>query len=116
MQKLNEFELNYKCFLNEFEFNLIMESSCASSPKAIAIVGGGFSGSLVATHLLKNAHHPLKVFLIERGTAIGQGIAYGTPHKEHLLNVPVGKMSAFPENPDHLLCWLRSNPVAWGMF
>lgn len=90
-----------------------MKSSCASSPKAIAIVGGGFSGSLVATHLLTNAHHPLKVFLIERGTDIGQGIAYGTPHKEHLLNVPVGKMSAFPEDPDHLLRWLRSNPAAW---
>lgn len=36
------------------------------SPVAIAIIGGGFSGSLVAANLLRNATMPLSIKLIER--------------------------------------------------
>ncbi|MEH2457715.1 MAG: FAD/NAD(P)-binding protein [Nostoc sp.] len=35
----------------------------AHTPTTIAIVGGGFSGSLVATHLLKTASQPLTIKL-----------------------------------------------------
>lgn len=41
-------------------------------PTTIAIVGAGFSGSLVATHLLKTAHRPLVIKLIERDRDIGK--------------------------------------------
>ncbi|NEU84476.1 FAD/NAD(P)-binding protein [Nostoc sp. UIC 10630] len=75
----------------------------------IAIVGGGFSGSLVATHLLKTASQPLTIKLIERSHQMGKGIAYSTNTNCHLLNVSAGNMSAFAHDPGHLLRWLQYN-------
>jgi uncharacterized NAD(P)/FAD-binding protein YdhS/glyoxylase-like metal-dependent hydrolase (beta-lactamase superfamily II) len=80
-----------------------------SNIPTIAIIGGGFSGSLIATHLLRNATQPLKIKLIERNGEFGKGIAYSTKENTDLLNVPAGKMSAFPDDADHLLRWLESN-------
>lgn len=78
----------------------------ASSP-TIAIIGGGFSGSMVAAHLLSRATCPLSVKLIERRPVVGQGVAFSTSLDCHLLNVPAGKMSAFADDPDHFLRWLQ---------
>ncbi|WP_017743714.1 FAD/NAD(P)-binding protein [Scytonema hofmannii] len=79
------------------------------STTTIAIVGAGFSGSLVAAHLLKTANRPLLIELIERSHEIGKGVAYSTDTTSHLLNVSAGKMSAFPDDPGHLLRWLQYN-------
>ncbi|MBH8575404.1 FAD/NAD(P)-binding protein [Nostocaceae cyanobacterium CENA369] len=79
------------------------------TPTTIVIVGGGFSGSLVATHLLKTASQPLIIKLIERSHQIGKGIAYSTDTNCHLLNVSAGNMSAFARDPGHLLRWLQYN-------
>jgi uncharacterized NAD(P)/FAD-binding protein YdhS/glyoxylase-like metal-dependent hydrolase (beta-lactamase superfamily II) len=79
------------------------------TPTTITIVGGGFSGTLVATHLLKTASQPLIIKLIERSRQIGKGIAYSTETNCHLLNVSAGNMSAFPHDPGHLLRWLQYN-------
>ncbi|GAB1539288.1 hypothetical protein NUACC21_19540 [Scytonema sp. NUACC21] len=79
------------------------------SPQTIAIIGGGLSGSLVAVNLLRNATVPVSIKLIERNSEIGRGVAYSTPIDCHLLNVPAGKMSAFPNEPDHFLKWLHAN-------
>ncbi|MFN6567875.1 FAD/NAD(P)-binding protein [Dendronalium sp. ChiSLP03b] len=79
------------------------------SPVTFAIVGGGFSGSLVAANLLRNATMPLSIKLIERNSEVGRGVAYGTQVNCHLLNVPAGKMSAFPDELNHFLNWLHQN-------
>ncbi|MEH1906444.1 FAD/NAD(P)-binding protein [Nostoc sp.] len=79
------------------------------TPITIVIVGGGFSGSLVATHLLKTASQPLIIKLIERSPQIGKGIAYSTDTNCHLLNVSAGNMSAFAHDPGHLMRWLQYN-------
>ncbi|BBD59900.1 beta-lactamase domain-containing protein [Nostoc sp. HK-01] len=79
------------------------------TPATIAIVGAGFSGSLVATHLLKTASQPLIIKLIERSSQIGKGIAYSTDTNCHLLNVSAGNMSAFAHDGGHLLRWLQHN-------
>ena len=79
------------------------------SPASIAIIGGGFSGSLVAANLLRTATTPISIKLIERSPQVGRGVAYGTKFESHLLNVPAGKMSAFPDQPDHFLHWLHRN-------
>ena len=78
-------------------------------PTTISIIGSGFSGSLVAAHLLKTATRPLIVKLIERRHDIGKGVAYSTNTTSHLLNVSAGNMSAFPDDPTHLLRWLNYN-------
>ncbi len=79
-------------------------------PKAIAIIGAGFSGAMVAVHLLRSATQPLTVVLIDPQPKMGQGVAYGTPWPCHRLNVPVGKMSAFPAEPDHFVRWIERQP------
>ncbi len=81
----------------------------SDSPTTIAIIGSGFSGSLVATHILKAAPRPLLIKLIECRHEIGKGVAYSTNTLSHLLNVSAGKMSAFPGDPGHLLRWLNYN-------
>lgn len=75
--------------------------------QTIAIIGAGFSGVMVAVHLLKNAYHPLTVYLIERRRLMGEGVAYSSISDSHLLNVPAEKMSAFADEPDHFLNWLN---------
>jgi uncharacterized NAD(P)/FAD-binding protein YdhS/glyoxylase-like metal-dependent hydrolase (beta-lactamase superfamily II) len=79
------------------------------STTTIAIVGSGFSGALVAANLLKTATRPLIVKLVERKHDIGKGVAYSTEVDRHLLNVSAGNMSAFLDDPTHLLRWLNYN-------
>ncbi|MFZ1887525.1 MAG: FAD/NAD(P)-binding protein [Candidatus Binataceae bacterium] len=80
--------------------------------RRIAIVGAGFSGSILAVQLLRRLGTDLGVDLHvdligKRGFA--RGLAYSTTSERHLLNVPAGKMSAFPAEPDNFLSWLQSH-------
>ncbi len=74
----------------------------------VLIVGGGFSGTLLAVQLLYRAPG-FRIAVLEKGTLPGRGVAYGTSYKSHLLNLPADKMSAFPEEPEHFLRWARAN-------
>src|ERR1700761_3161419 len=74
----------------------------------IAIVGGGVSGTLTAFHLVRQESRA-RVILIDKRPDFGLGLAYATPSLRHLLNVPAGKISALPDQPDHFLHWLRKN-------
>src|SRR6202012_5927636 len=74
----------------------------------IAIVGGGVSGTLTAFHLVRQGT-PARVILIDQRPAFGLWLAYSTPSLRHLLNVPAGKISALPDQPDHFRRWLRRN-------
>jgi uncharacterized NAD(P)/FAD-binding protein YdhS/predicted metal-dependent enzyme (double-stranded beta helix superfamily) len=77
--------------------------------RAIAVVGGGFSGTMVAVHLGQlTAATRTRVILLERSKGPGRGVAYGTRCDRHLLNVPAGLMSALPDAPAHFLDWLRA--------
>lgn len=76
--------------------------------ESIAIIGGGFSGTMTAVNLARLGTRPLQVFLINSGHPAGRGVAYGTRRAEHLLNVAARNMSAFPDHPDHFLNWLRT--------
>ena len=90
-----------------------------NTPAAISIIGGGFAGTLVAVHLLRTAApFPLRVVLIERSGPPGRGLAYSTTSAVHWLNVPAGRMSALPDDPDHFVRWAqrRNAAVAGGDF
>jgi uncharacterized NAD(P)/FAD-binding protein YdhS len=76
--------------------------------RTIAIIGGGVSGTLTAFHLARQ-RTPARVILIDQRPDFGLGLAYSTPSLRHLLNVPAGKISALPDQPDHFLNWLRRN-------
>lgn len=80
-----------------------------SKPGVVAIVGGGASGVLTAAHLARNAAHAgtrTEILLIEPD-AVGRGLAYSTTDPRHRLNVPARGMSAWPDDPEHFLRWLR---------
>lgn len=84
-----------------------MNDPMLSQPADLAIIGGGAAGTLVALQALRSAQGPHHVVLLEPSTSLGQGIAYATPWPEHLLNVPVGRMSAFPDRPEDFLDYLQ---------
>jgi hypothetical protein len=70
----------------------------------VAIVGAGFSGTLLAINLMRLG---VNVVLVERDERqLGKGLAFGTRQPEHLLNVRAANMSAFPDDPGHFLRWM----------
>ena len=74
----------------------------------IAIIGGGFSGTMTAVNLARLCEVPLRVTVINHGYPQGRGVAYSTRRPEHLLNVAARNMSALPEHPNHFIEWLRT--------
>jgi uncharacterized NAD(P)/FAD-binding protein YdhS len=77
----------------------------------ITVVGAGFSGTLLALHLLRRCPPWTRICLIERNPQFGRGPAYATGNPNHLLNVPAGRMSAFHDRPDDFLAWLGGQPA-----
>ncbi|MCB8875389.1 FAD/NAD(P)-binding protein [Acidisoma silvae] len=78
--------------------------------QTIAIVGAGFSGTLLALHLMRQCSPETRIVLIERNQHFGRGAAYSTGNSSHLLNVPAAKMSAFQARPSDFLDWLKACP------
>ena len=76
--------------------------------ESVAIIGGGFSGVMTGVNLARLRARPLHLTLINQSRPLGRGAAYGTRRPEHLLNVAARNMSAFPDQPDHFLQWLRT--------
>lgn len=77
------------------------------SRDSIVIIGGGASGVILAAHLLRSTNPALRVTLVERRSTLGRGLAYSTTLPDHLLNVSAKGMSAFADDPEHFLRWLR---------
>lgn len=74
----------------------------------VAVIGAGFTGILTAAWLLRlPTPHPLRIVLIERLSRQAGGVAYGTTCRQHILNVPAGRMSAYAHDPDHFLRWAQ---------
>jgi uncharacterized NAD(P)/FAD-binding protein YdhS len=79
--------------------------------QVVAVVGAGFSGALASLQLL-NAAPDARVLLIDKAVGFGRGLAYSTQNPQHLLNVRVANMSAWPDDPDHLRRWLARRATA----
>jgi len=76
----------------------------------VGIIGGGASGALTAIHILaQTSTEPIHLVLVERGGAIGEGVAFSTDSYRHLLNVQAHYMSALEADPDHFVRWLEGN-------
>ena len=80
--------------------------------KSVAIVGAGFSGSLLAINILRHAGP--QATLIERRPVFGRGTAYSAPHPSHLLNVRAGNMSALSDRPAHFAEWCTARGLGDG--
>jgi cation diffusion facilitator CzcD-associated flavoprotein CzcO len=68
--------------------------------RTIAIIGGGFCGTVLAAALLRRPPlQPCRIVLIERREQVGRGVAYRRSRYRPLLNVPAGRMSADAGDP-----------------
>jgi uncharacterized NAD(P)/FAD-binding protein YdhS len=63
---------------------------------------------MTAVNLARLSDRPLQVTVINSRRPAGRGVAYSTRRPEHLLNVAARNMSAFRDEPDHFLRWLRT--------
>lgn len=79
----------------------------------LAVIGVGFSGTIIAYELVHQANNPAQILLFDSSNYAGKGIAFSTLCPSHLLNVTVQKMSALHNNTNHLLNWLEEKPQAW---
>ncbi|MBC8083501.1 MAG: FAD/NAD(P)-binding protein [Hymenobacter sp.] len=79
----------------------------------ITILGGGFSGSMLAVQLA-HLRQPLAgtVHIVEPRPVLGAGLAYLDRRPEHLLNVRTVNLSAFPDQPSHFAAWLEATGAA----
>ncbi|AQR60670.1 FAD-dependent oxidoreductase [Brevundimonas sp. LM2] len=75
----------------------------------VAIVGGGFTGAMLAARLAESG---VASTLINATPDFGLGVAYSTPFDGHLLNVRSGRMGALAERPDDFLRWLEERHPA----
>jgi uncharacterized NAD(P)/FAD-binding protein YdhS len=64
----------------------------------VAIIGGGFSGTILAAQL---ARRGIGSLLIDGSGRMSRGVAYSTSEPAHLLNVRAEGMSAWAGEPDH---------------
>lgn len=78
----------------------------------VAVIGAGVSGTLTAIHLLWRCRADERVYLVERAGRLGPGVAYGTRHPLHFVNVSAAGMSAYADEPDHFARWLERLPAA----
>lgn len=86
-----------------------------ATSRTIVIIGGGFSGTVLAANLL--GHPPAtatRIVLVERRARIGCGVAYAPRSFPYLLNVPAGRMSAVSDQPLHLVEFARGRQLPTG--
>jgi len=77
-------------------------------PYSVLIVGGGFSGTMLAFQMLRRDPE-LDLAIVDSGDKPGRGLAYSTTHRCHVLNVPAKGMSALADDLGHFLRWARCN-------
>jgi uncharacterized NAD(P)/FAD-binding protein YdhS len=70
-----------------------MIEKSASTSITIAVIGGGFTGSVFALKALR-AMPEARVVVVEQRNTLGRGVAYGDAAPIHLLNVPVARAEA----------------------
>lgn len=79
--------------------------------KAIAVIGGGFSGAALAIHLSRRATQPVEILLIEPRTLLGTGLAHSAGHPDHRLNAADSIHLLYLDAPDHFSAWLKASGV-----
>ncbi|WP_447911363.1 FAD/NAD(P)-binding protein [Brevundimonas bullata] len=78
----------------------------APTPLPVVIIGGGFSGAMLAARLAERGQASV---LIERQGEAGPGLAYSTVQDAHRLNVRAGRMSAMADRPQDFIDWLTTH-------
>jgi len=79
----------------------------------IAIIGGGFTGAVVALNLLRRLPaKSSKVTVIEPRAVLGAGLAYSTLDPAHRVNVPASRLLVLAEEPGAFDEWFKASEAA----
>ena len=78
----------------------------------VVIVGGGFSGAVLAWHLHRTAPHRYDILIVEPRDEIGRGLAYDSSDPAHRINVPALKMNLDFDEEGHFEQWLIASDYA----
>ncbi len=76
-----------------------------AAPLTVGVIGGGFTGAAIAIGCLTRLREPFRLVLIEPSPALGRGVAYGSHHPLHLLNVRTRDLSIRVGQPGDFLNW-----------
>ncbi len=80
--------------------------------KKIVIIGGGFSGAVVALNLLhKLPADAASITIIEPRAVLGAGLAYSAPDPTHRVNVSAMRLLILPDQPGVFDAWLRQSGI-----
>ncbi|MGL4556237.1 MAG: FAD/NAD(P)-binding protein, partial [Afipia sp.] len=79
--------------------------SSGEKPRVI-IIGGGFSGAVLAWHLHRTAPHRNDIVIVEPRDEVGRGLAYDSSDPAHRINVPALKMNLDFDEEGHFEQWL----------
>ncbi|XUY28767.1 FAD/NAD(P)-binding protein [Agrobacterium sp. rho-8.1] len=74
----------------------------------VAVIGGGFSGAAFALHLNALSACDVRIVVYEPRERLGPGLAYSTKDAAHRINVPAGRMSVYPDDPESFLRYLAT--------
>ena len=79
----------------------------------VAIIGGGFSGAALAVHLHRAAARleGVRIVVFEPREMLGAGLAYSTPEPANRINVPAGRMTLYPDDPDSFVRYIEKTKV-----
>lgn len=79
----------------------------------VAIIGGGFSGGVVAARLAAQlGEADIRIIVVEPREQLGRGLAYDTDNPSHRINVPADRMTLDPGNELDFVAWLEQRQEA----
>lgn len=82
------------------------------SAPLVAIIGGGFTGALVAWHLARRTGPaPVDIVVIEPRRKLGAGLAYSTADPSHRINVPASRMTMRTDIKDDFHRWIEARGI-----
>lgn len=91
--------------------NIHRGSGVTSVRRRLVIIGGGFTGALVAIHAIRATTGRLDVTIVEPEVELGRGIAYGTSDRNHRTNVPSDRMGLSAGDPTAATHWFLAKGV-----
>jgi uncharacterized NAD(P)/FAD-binding protein YdhS len=72
----------------------------------ICIIGGGLTGAAAAVACLKRLKQPFRLAIVEPSSTLGRGVAFGSYHSLHLLNIRTRDLSIHVDRPNEFLTWV----------
>ena len=81
----------------------------------LAVVGAGAAATLLMAQLERRWVGDLpRTAVIEKERCLGPGVAYRTDDTRHRMNVRSCQLTAFPDQPDDFVAWVRERDPAAG--